>query len=67
MDSLTCWFDLEGYGARLMDGFVNDAVTYYVKSVVARCLQANSHSVDSTYISIDISKIFSSSITPSRG
>jgi len=44
MDSLTCWFDLEGYGARLMDGFVNDATTSCVKSVVAHCLQAISDS-----------------------
>jgi hypothetical protein len=35
MDSLTYWFDLEGYGARLMDGFVKDVTTAYVKSVVA--------------------------------
>jgi hypothetical protein len=66
MDSLTCWFDLEGYGARLMYDFINDAVTCRVKSVVAHCLQGNSDNVDYTYISIDISKIFSTSVTPNR-
>jgi hypothetical protein len=52
MDSLTCWFDLEGCGARLMDGFVNDATTSCVKSVVAHRFPATSDSVDCTYISI---------------
>jgi len=67
MDSLTCWFDLEGYGARLMDGFVNDTTTFCVKSTVAHCFQATSDSVGSTYISIYISKLFSPSVTPNRG
>lgn len=66
MDSLTCWFDLKGYRTRRMDGFVNDATTSCVKSVVTHCFQATSDSVDSTYISIHISKIFSLSVTTNR-
>jgi len=66
MDSLICWFDLEGYGTRRMDGFVNDATTSCVTSVVAHCFQATFESVDSTYNSIHISKIFSPSFTAIR-
>jgi hypothetical protein len=67
MDRVTCWFDTEGYEARLMDVFINDATTSGVKSVVAHCLQVTSDSVDSKYISIYISRIFSPSVIPNRG